>query len=326
MKNLVRCFVLGLLFVAVSCQTAEAAGLRAMDAIFQSAGNDRDDYWWRLGQNGYVGTFINLNNPATVNINIDAKAEQTDGVWPEMDLHIGDRKLNWTVNTEYPTDYTGQVSLGAGTHLVRTEYINDTECGEGGITGNHTLYLGTLSLTGGGVEIQNVADRAHVNAATDTYIENYRKGDAKVGIRINGSPAPEGMAIRVKLTSHAFNFGTAVSGVYSTDPKNYLRPNPEPESDAYIYQQKLRENFNMIVPSSGGKWANNEPDWLGGQGHVAMEWVDQFLDFAEDNDIRARMHTTTWFHRQTPMWVMSMVDLALTGNENAKARLRAAIS
>ena len=84
-------------------------------------------------------------------------------------------------------------------------------------------------------------DRAHVNAATDTYIENYRKGNANVAILINGSPAPEDMAIRVKLTSHAFNFGTAVSGIRSAnDPTNYLYPNPDPdpegeEYDAYMY-------------------------------------------------------------------------------------------
>ena len=148
MKNLVRCFFLGLLFVAVSRQSDGADGIRAVDAIFQSAGSLRDHYW-RMGQNGYVGTFIKLDDPATVNVAIRAKAEQTDGVWPEMDFHAGDQKLNWTVNTEYPVEYTGQVHLTAGTHLLRTEYVNDTE---GGVVGNHTLFLDTLNLIGGDVD------------------------------------------------------------------------------------------------------------------------------------------------------------------------------
>ncbi len=313
--------VIGLAASLSAARPAAAITLDAYDAAFKSSGGLAGwfDWSWKLTNNAYVGTFIRLDSPGEVQIGVSAKGTAAGGVWPDMDLHVGDRKVNWTVDDGNLETYAATVQLPAGTHLVRAEFTNATA---GGADGSRSLSVRRIEFSGSGVQLHNAADDANVNAACSTYIENYRKGDAKVTLlREDGSPVPAGTAVEVKLTSHAFGFGTAASGYgYEGDPTPYLLENS-------TYREKLRENFNMVTTRNGGAWRFTEFN----RDIVTMDWCDQYLDFAEQNNMRARMTNVVcpgtdsdW--GQTPDWVEALAADALTGNQTAKAELREEIS
>jgi endo-1,4-beta-xylanase len=296
--------------------------LNAYNAVFRSSGAQSGSNW-ELTDNGYVGTFIHLDNPGTVQINVVASGASAGGVWPTMDLHVGDQDVQWSVSSATPGTYTATVQLPAGTHALRTALINATD---GGAAGTRDLFLQSLTLSGPGtnVAVQNYADATHVNAAADTYIANYRQGPAAVTLlAANGAPM-SGAQVHVKLRSHAFNFGTAVPGTSLTDPMDYLAANPALGSTAYTYQQALKQNFNMVVPGNGGKWAYNEAT----RNVVTMQYVDQFLNFAQQNGLRARMHNMLWAtnNGQQPGWASTLENAALSGDSAAAASLSLAIT
>src|SRR4029077_19270965 len=90
----------------------------------------------------------------------------------------------------------------AGTFFVRTELNNDLA-----LT-SRQLKVDNFSVTG--ATISNSASNANALAASDTYIANYRKGNAKVDLSALGVPA--GTPVGVSLKRIAFNFGSAIPG------------------------------------------------------------------------------------------------------------------
>lgn len=259
---------------------------------------------WRLNQNGFVGTYITLDQPGTVTIDIRASGESDAGVSPLMNLAVNNERTGWNVAAETAT-YSRQLSLPAGTHLIRVEYANDPFA-----PSTRRLTVDNVSISG--ATVVNVNSDANALAAADTYIEHYRRGRA----RLNLIGAPAGAEVEVKLRKHAFRFGTAVPGTSTSSVNTFLANNPAPGSTAARFQAGLRTmRFNSITPENAGKWASNEP----AQDVMTLGGLDRILNFAESNDLRVRMHNLVWGNQQ-PGFINNL--LAAAGSDaNARAQL-----
>lgn len=126
------------------------------------------------------------------------------------------------------------------------------------------------------------ADAAWRKAARQR-IEQHRKADLTVSVRnARGRPVP-GAQVSVRMTRHAFGFGTAVSGpmMFGT------RAKPENQE---TYRRLLRELFNKAVPENDLKWQfweNRENR----QRTIAM------VESLRDSGIEMRGHCLIW-----PSW------------------------
>ena len=259
---------------------------------------------WTLADTGYVGTYITLASPGNVTINVQAQGVASGSINPQMNIVINDEKTGWSVPTGF-NSYQHTFNLPAGTHFVRTEFANDHE------KSGRQLQIRDLSVTG--ATLANVNTSANAMAASNTYIDKYRKGN----VTVNLQGATPGANVQVSLKNHAFNFGTAVAG---SNLATIMDPNPAPGTDAFKYQEKLREHFNALVPENAGKWIENEfvqdAQW--------QPQLDKIVSFAEANGQRLRMHNLIWDNQQ-PTWVNNLLNSA-SSNQTARNTLRQQIS
>lgn len=310
--------VIGLLLVAVLAVPCHAVSINGYDAVFKSTGGDGGSGAWNLWANGYLGTFIHLDQPGTVQATVNAKGSYAAGAWPQMDLHIGDLKANWAVSSASYLNYTANFALPAGTFFVRNEFLNDYYDG----VEDRNLYIQSLTFTGSaGTNLTINNTTTQVTAASDSYIENYRKGPALVTITNGaGTPLGAGVPVQVSLRQHAFNFGVPI------DSKQLAGTNPTyPDlADLLKYQDILKQNFNMYVPENDGKWVANEYT----RDVVTMTKVDADIAYAAANNKGMRMHTLTWAFNGTwsPTWVNTLYTNAAAGDTASKVDLRAAIN
>ncbi|HKQ75976.1 MAG TPA: endo-1,4-beta-xylanase [Blastocatellia bacterium] len=257
---------------------------------------------WVLNANGYVGTYITLDAPGTVILNVTASGFTDDATSPRMNIVVNDSVAGWDVASGF-NNYSTTLGLPAGAHFVRIEFNNDAP------TANRALTVRGLEALG--AAISNTNSDANALAAAKTYIDNYRKGTVTVKLP---SIAP-GATARVELISHAFNIGAITSG-FTSYPD--LADNPLPGSPAHSYQQFVNNHFNALVPSNGGKWAYNEET----RDVVTMEAIDAFLNYASTRGLRARMHNLIWDTNQQPAWAQSLISQAVAGDASAKEMLR----
>ena len=257
---------------------------------------------WVLSGNGYVGTYITLNAPGPVTLNIIASGSTGDATPPRMNVVVNDSVAGWDVTGAFD-NYSTTLNLPAGTHFIRVEFNNDAP------TGNRALTVRSLEVVG--ATISNTNDAANALAAAKTYIDNYRRGPVTVKLP---SIAP-GAVAQVELISHAFNFGGIASG-FTSFPD--LADNPSPGTQAYNYQQFINSRFNALVPSNGGKWTYNEET----RNVVTMDGIDTFLNYAAARGFRARMHNLIWDTNQQPVWAQTLISQAAAGDTAAKEMLR----
>lgn len=283
MKRIVATAVAALLFAAPAC---------AMDgSALQLNSGSTAGTTAQLNNNGYAGTYITLAEAGDVTVTVNAAGTASGGLAPRMNIVIADTLAGFDVAAG-STDYSHTFSaLPAGTYFVRTEFNND------GGTGR-ALTINNLAVSGATIDTSTstTALRANALAAADTYIENFRQGPGEVTL-VGVAP---GTQVGIKLKNHAFNFGTNIHGVSDT---GLIDPNPTPGTTAYKYQKFVTENFNMVEGSNAGKWSINE----GTRDNVNMTWQDKIFDFAERNDMDARMHAVVWGTQQ-PNWVTSMLN------------------
>jgi GH35 family endo-1,4-beta-xylanase/subtilisin family serine protease/subtilisin-like proprotein convertase family protein len=256
----------------------------------------------QLDDNGYVGTYITLAAPGDVTVTANAWGTPDGGVNPHMNIVIADMSANFDVSSGFH-NYAHTFSLPAGTYFVRTEFTND-----GGTA--RALTIATLNVSGA----TTLNDNSNANAlsAADTYVENFRKGLAEVTL-VGAVPGTE---VEVQLKRHAFNFGANLPGTSLAGVTNGRLDNPQ-------FTDFFKAHFNMVVPSNAGKWDSQE----GGSIQPAMPNLgatNAILDFAEANNMRARMHNMIWGNQQ-PGWVNSLIALAVSGDPTALNDLNNAI-
>src|SRR5262249_1845519 len=134
-------------------------------------------------------------------------------------------------------------------------------------------------------------------AAGDTYINNFRKGNAQV--TVNGVRA--GSPVRATLTQHAFNFGTHVGGTFVGGGGNQYDVNTYLNNTNYT--NFLTKYFNTITQGNAGKWDSDEAT----RNVVTMQASDRIDQFAVDHNMRVRQHNLIWGSQQ-PSWVNTMLN------------------
>lgn len=280
--------------------------LRGRDLALRSNGVDRGGAWL-LDANGYVGTYVQLSRPAEVLIQVRASGFADQAELPRMNVVVANTRSEFQVSARLE-DYQHACKLPPGTHFVRVELVNAPP------SAHRELIIESLSVTSAQVANQHSDENAL--RAADTYVENYRKGRARLVLR----GAPANTSVQVVLKRHAFNFGVNIP--YATN--RLLPPEAEAGSDAAEYQRLVLERFNMVVLSNGGKWLYHEEK----RDRVDLEYVDRFLDFAARSGLRARMHTLLWDTSQQPAWVASeerrapgLLTRALAGDAAARSEL-----
>ncbi|HKE03787.1 MAG TPA: carbohydrate-binding domain-containing protein, partial [Blastocatellia bacterium] len=169
-------------------------------ALRSSGGPSGDD--WVLSGNGYVGTYITLDAPGSVTLNVIASGATDDATSPRMNIVVDNSVAGWEVTSGFNV-FSTTLNLPAGAHFVRIEFNN------GARTANRTLTVRSLEALA--ATISNTNSDANALAAAKTYIDNYRKGAVTVKLP---SIAP-GAVVKVELISHAFNFGAITSGFTS---------------------------------------------------------------------------------------------------------------
>jgi GH35 family endo-1,4-beta-xylanase len=263
---------------------------------------------WMLSENGYVGTYIKLDAPGDVTVTAQASGQAGGGVDPNMNIVIADTKAGFDVASGF-NSYSHTFSLPAGTYFVRTEFNNDVP------TSDRRLTVRDLTFSGATVEntTTQTTNDGYALAAGDTYINNFRKGNAQV--TVNG--VRPGSPVRAQLTQHAFNFGTQVGGTFVGGGGNTFDVNTYLNNTNYT--NFLTKYFNTITQGNAGKWDSDEAT----RNVVTMQASDRIDQFAIDHNMRVRQHNLIWGSQQ-PSWVNTMLNSpnstdALTGMTNKNA-------
>ncbi len=260
---------------------------------------------WVLNDNGYVGTYVTLPTAGNVTITVNASGTSFGGVAPRMNISVADSLIGFDVaagSAAYPNTF----ALPAGTHFIRAELANDP------LKTSRALTVSSLQLDGASVANSN--SNANALAAADSYIQNYRRGLAKVALT---GVAP-GTPVTVSLRRHDFRFGTAVGGTTLNGVNSFL--------NNANFSNFLRNNFNTITQGNAGKWTYNEAN----RDVVTMAAVDRFFSYAEQHGLDVRVHNMLWGNSQQPNWATALMTTALgtdpVAAAAAKAELRAEIS
>ncbi|MSV27388.1 MAG: hypothetical protein EXQ52_01385 [Bryobacterales bacterium] len=144
-----------------------------------------------------------------------------------------------------------------------------------------------------------VAPDAPWRAAASERIDKIRKGDLSVSVKDSDGNPVSGAVVRVKMTGHAFGWGTAVDGT------KLLAVN----ADSDKYRQFILENFNCVVLENDLKW----PGWEANRARAlrAVEWL-------RANGIqKIRGHNLVW-----PNWQHLPRDLPALQSDVAALRKR----
>lgn len=141
-------------------------------------------------------------------------------------------------------------------------------------------FILTPFLVGSIVLTPVAASQAWLEEANER-IDSHRKGDLTVRVVDGKGASVQGASVRLDMTRHAFEFGTAVSA----------RRINEAGATGEIYREKLLENFNSVVFENDTKW----PAWTGVWGDdFSPAQTLQSLDWLDENQLGARGHPLAW--------------------------------
>ncbi|NYI97016.1 endo-1,4-beta-xylanase [Streptomonospora nanhaiensis] len=121
------------------------------------------------------------------------------------------------------------------------------------------------------------------------------------------APAPAANAdspLRVHAAEQGFEIGAALA-------VNHLNNDSQ-------YRAIAAREFNAATPENEMKWDTTEPS----RGNFQFGQADQFMDFAQANNMKVRGHTLVW-HSQLPSWVSdrswSQAELRTVMNDHIDA-------
>lgn len=135
--------------------------------------------------------------------------------------------------------------------------------------------------------------------AAEARIERIRKAELAVEVTSGGGKPAPGVPVRVRMTKHAFGWGTAVAGRFLLAEGG----------DSEKYRQAILDNFNMAVLENDLKWPQWEQDRE--TPLAALKWL-------HSNGItRVRGHTLVW-----PGWRWLPKDLKDLAGDPAALRRR----
>jgi len=274
---------------------------------------------WTLSSDGYLGTYIQLSQPAPVSFTLNASGAASAGLSPDMTLSIANLNQSFSVGAAASNYNYITPTLPAGTYFVRVALDNQNAAQ------TPTLSLGSLQASGTGVTINNTASDANALAAAQTYIDNFRQGTMNITLNNQNSVhLPAGIPVQVKLVQNGFSLGSATydtseqSSFYNTYP--WLTATSASTGNAalaYKYQQFVLNNFNITEPENNGKWGSDEQT----QGSPNLSYTDQLENFAASHNINLRMHNLIW-NSQQPNFVNSLFTANNVSGLNAAVTSR----
>jgi GH35 family endo-1,4-beta-xylanase len=259
--------------------TANAAVLNGNAFTLRSTGSASGSAW-TLDRDGYLGTYITLAAPGDVTIGVSASGTASGGIDPNMNVVIGDMKAGFDVKPG-TGNYSHTYSLPAGTFFVRTEFNNDVSAS------SRALKVNSMTVTG--ATLSNTNSNANALAASDTYIANYRKGNATIAIP---GLAP-GAQVGVSLKRIGFDWGADI---------DYTMQNnlTDTSAAALNFQAKVNQNFNALA-TGNEMWKDTEAT----RGQPTMGDADTLATYAAAHGMTARLHNMLWDDQQ-PSWVNSL--------------------
>ncbi len=298
-------FLLCLMTQAANAQTTKING---SSFAYRSSGSTSGSSSI-LDRDGMLGTYVTLTQPGNVTIAVSAQGTASGGIDPNMNVVLADNVASFDV-TSGSHSYSHTFALPAGTFFLRTEFNNDVA------QTSRSLKVDAVSITG--ASVSNAATSTLALAASDTYIANYRKGNATVDV--SGLHLPAGTQIGVSLKNIDFHFGTAVPGGTQSEVASYVGSTGTVKQKNY--QAALLQNFNSLTPENSGKWANDEAT----RGKVTMGGVDAMLSFADQHDLYARLHNIFWDSPDgSPTWLNTLRSKAVNSS-SAKTDLTNAVT
>ncbi len=129
-------------------------------------------------------------------------------------------------------------------------------------------------------------------------IEVHRKADFTLQINDTEGAPLVGAPVEVRLTRHAFLFGTCVNTAL-------LHQNDE---NADQYRAHILHHFTGLVDEGSMKWQSIEKE----QGHIDFSGADTLLEFAEKHGLPLRGHCLHWSKEKFARpWVKNLDDETL---------------
>jgi len=110
-----------------SCSLPEAVAMtiEAENAAIKTAGMPMNGVWI-LNSNGTVGEYVRIQETGTYTVVVRGYGSSLEGIWPLMALSVdGLSRETVTVNSIELKDYSFQVKLSSGVHLIGAAFLND---------------------------------------------------------------------------------------------------------------------------------------------------------------------------------------------------------
>ena len=251
--------------------------------------------------NGWGGAGINFAQPQDFSGLLDQYVQADFRVEPNhaagqfvIELYdTSDRSIKFNAQTPGPggSNYTRWISnttfgnpsdgIGDFQNFDYSQVRNWQVLGQFGSTETFDVSFDQVSITPEEPEFYaGSSPDAAWRAEADTRIDQIRKADLQINVKLADGRAAPGAAVHIAQQEHGFGFGTAVAVRLLTGSQT----NP-------TYQNKLKEHFNLAVTENGLKW----PAWEGDYGpSFSPQTTLAALDWLDANDIDARGHVMVW--------------------------------
>jgi GH35 family endo-1,4-beta-xylanase len=253
---------------------------------------------WQLGETGNLSTYYSV--PAG-GANVAFTFNATGANAATADFRIGDVDHPFTI-ANGTNNYQFTTFLPAGLWIGSFNLNNN----DGGTVSGRTLRLNTVSETGATIQNQNTD--ANALAASNSYIQNYRRGQITVG---GFTP---GQQVNVSLNHLGQNFHWASD--YDWTETGMLTGT---SANALAFQNYLRLNYNHL-DTGNQMWKDTEDP----QGSIDMYQAAPLLAFTQANGMSARL-SFMLYDQQDPAWVTSLRNQAVNSS-SARTTLRNDIS
>jgi GH35 family endo-1,4-beta-xylanase len=270
-----------------------------------------------LSETGYDGTYLTVpTGGATINLVVNANAT-TAGSPAQMEVVVDNSTFSFNVSSTSAANYdTQNFTLPAGTFFVRAERDYDNGVNQSFTVNN----LSVNTVSGSSATFTNDAGNTTAAAtdainAANTYIANYREG--AMNLTIKGVAA--GTPVEVKEINSSFKWGTIVpDSITNVTTNTTTQMSALLASGSQFSKLLLQNNFNSITPENAGKWAESETT-------TQLDNLDILLNFAQQNNLRVRMHNLVWGSQQ-PTDVNTDFTNAQSSNPTTAAAGKAAIT
>jgi GH35 family endo-1,4-beta-xylanase len=272
---------------------APQADVKTVGAAFREA--EMPESAWNLFSNGQIGFYVRVESPGKYRLVVGAAGTPAEDEWPQMAVVTDGRSGRMAlVEGKAFKDYSFDVELSKGVHLVAVAFLNDLAVpkkdGTAGWAEDRNLFVirMTLEAPADAVDPVRATEREYAEGQTmrerallaelDARIDKVRKSDVTVRVvDAAGRPVP-GAVVEVEQVRSQFLFGC---NIYMFD-----RFPTKEENEAY--KKAFAELFNYATV--GFYWRWYEPQ----QGKPGYAYTDKVVDWCQQHGIAMKGHPLLW--------------------------------